>query len=684
MERALRNADKAGDTEAARRIAAAIRDAKSGSSTAPKTDRLPEERGMGERVGEAGLTWMESSIAGIPVIGPALQTGSDYLGTEIMGRLSGQDPAQMREDIWARRGQRAENNPASAMSGNLAGAMGPIGAAGATATGARLLGITGKNLGTRAAASGLSSAAISGADTAARGGDTADVLTSTGIGGTIGAAIPIVGAGISKGIGAVANKVGSGTRGVFRPEAEASRRVGAALQRDMASSPQAIANQADEAVAREAGIPMLNVDRGGETTRALARSVGNQSPEARATIERVASDRFAAQGDRATGFIRKIAGGNVDDLAFQDGIRIAAQSTNRPAYNRAYANPRAQSMWDQDFEQLMQAPAIQQSAKEATERGANRAAAEGFQPVKNPFQEVDGRLTLKRNPDGSTARPTLQFWDQVKRNLDSKIGVAERGGDNTLAGDLRTLKRALVDKLDQTVPEYGVARKGAAAFFDAEDAVEAGRKFVNARRSIPEAKRAFEKFSPAEKAGFRAGFASEMIDKIGAVGDRTNVINQVFKSKAAREQIELVFGPEKAKELEAYVRVEDLVDRLRGAMGNSTTARQLVELGIGAGGGYYATGDITGAAAGALAAKGFRSARQAVDNRVMQKVAEMLVSDDPKMIEAAVKQATKSQGFMNALESLGTMLAAPSRGAAISAQQPGPLELTVTQPAGVQ
>lgn len=623
--------------------------------------------------GDALTTWLEGAISGIPIAGPLIQKGADYLATEVGGRLSGQNPTQMRAGLDQRRAQRTEQYPASALSGNLAGAIAGTGAAGATATGSRLLGITGDTLLGRVGASAASNAAVSGADTAVRGGSGADIINNTVIGGGLGGAIPAAGTGIRAGLGALGERIAPTVNAVRAPEQEAQRRLGTAVARDVASNPTGVAGPVDEVAARISGVPLINADRGGETTRALARSVANQSPEARSTIEKVASDRFGGQSQRASDFIRLVTGGAVDDLGYQQAIRDTARYVNKPAYNRAYADPRAQDMWHEGFEQLMQAPAMQRAAAQATTRGANRATLEGFTPIKNPFEMVDGRMTLRRNPDGSIARPNLQFWDQTKRNLDSMIGKAERAGDNTYAGDLKALRGHLVDMTDQAVPSYQKARQGAASFFGAEDAIEAGKKFATSPRSIPEARKAFEKFSGPEKAAFQTGFASELIDRIKAVGDRSNVINQVFKSQAAREQMELVFGPQKLRQIEAYVRVEDLADRLRGAMGGSTTTRQLVELGIGTTGGYAFGGDLQSAATGALLARGAGALSKVVSGtanaKVMERIAQMLVSDDPKMIQAAVKQASQSPAFMRALEDIGGLLAAPVRGTALTVAQ---------------
>lgn len=182
-------------------------------------------------------------------------------------------------------------------------------------------------------------------------------------------------------------------------------------------------------------------------------------------------------------------------------------------------------------------------------------------------------------------------------------------------------------------------------------------------------RQAFNGFNGTEKQAFATGYASELIDRIKATGDRTNVINQIFKSQAARESMEMVLGAQKMKQIEAYVRVEDLADRLRGAMGNSTTPRQLTELGIGAGAGAYTTGDWRGAVGGALAVKSGRFLMQAANDKTMQQMAKILMSDQPQALVLAAQQAALKPAYMRALERLSDMLAIPARGGAVMAGQ---------------
>jgi len=609
-------------------------------------------------------------VQGIPVVGPMAQNASDALvGAGAV--LTGGDYEKTVEGLRARRAQLADANPVADVAGNLAGGIGAFGGLAATANGAQALGLTGSML-SRIGNSAASGAAISAADAAVKGGDPANVVGNAAIGGGIGAVTPPLAAGLGTIARAVGAKIAPTIAAATNPIDEGARRAGQVFVRDAQVNPGSMMNATDEAIARQAGVPLMNVDRGGETTRALARAVANQNPEARAIITKAADERFETQGLRAVDFIKRITGGAVDDLGYQQSIRDTAKLVNKPRYDAAFNAPNAQAVWNQPIRELMQSDTFRTAIRAAESRGTDKAAISGFKAVKNPFDfRPDGTVTLKVNPDGSRALPSLAFWDQVKRNLDGMIGTAQRSGDNALMADLTQMKAKLVQSLDASVPRYKIARQGAASFFDAEDALEAGKKFATQPRNVPEARQAFSKFSDVEKRAFQTGYASELIDRIRSARDRVNVISQVFGNQSSREMIELVFGQAKARQLEAYVRVENLADMIRGALGNSTTARQLVELGIGTGvggvGGFTLSGGnmgaaLQGAAIGAGAA-GAKALGQRVDAKVMQEVARILTSRDPKDLQKAIYNASMSPKWMDAIRAMEVQLQIGARGA---------------------
>lgn len=629
-----------------------------GSNAAQRWQKPPMENNLATSTAAT----ISGIVNGIPVLGPLAQNASDNL-MGIGAQLTGGNYDQTVEGLKARRQQIAEAAPIADVAGNLGGAIGSFGLLGATQVGANALGMVG-NLGTRVLNSGLSTLGLGAMDSMARGEAPADAVGQNLAPAAIASGIPVAGAVINQGIKAVGRKVQPLVGAVMDPIKEAQRRLGGAQMRDVAANPGLVLNQVDEAVAAANNVPLVNADRGGETVRALTRSVANQSPEARAVIDKTSSDRFASQADRAVQFVKRVVGGNVDDLGYQQTIKQAAQAVNDPAYKAAYSAPGAQAVWNAPIKELMQSDAFRAAINGAESMGTNKAAILGVKAVRNPFQFLpDGGVTLKTMPDGTRALPSLEFWNQVKRNLDGMIGVAQRNGDNVLTGDLTALKRKLVSSLDSAVPEYAIARQGAASFFGAEDALDAGKMFANQTRQIPEATKAFTAMTAAEKRAFQVGYASELVDKIKDARFRANVIDGTFGTPAKREMFDLVFGKAKARELEAYIRVEDLADKLRGALGNSTTARQLMELGIGAGSGFALTGgDWKGALTGAALAKGARYISTKADDRVMQEIARMLMSGDEALMRKAVGQASLSQVWMDSLDVLGKQLGAVSRG----------------------
>lgn len=613
-------------------------------------------------------TFAAAGPEGVPIIGPLLDKGAMAASAGIGSAISGDPYSKVRSEMEAMKAAGNEAHPIARLGGNLTGALATLGPVGATEAGGWALGTRGASLGGRALRSGISGAGISAADTVARGGDGFDAIQSAGIGGALGGAIPVLGAGIRGGLGAAGGSISQLFNSARNPAAEAERRLGGALSRDARAGD--IMTPVDEAAARAGNVPVINADRGGETTRALARSVGNQSPEARGMIERTASDRFASQGQRASNFIRRLTG-SADDVQLQERIRTAAVGANRPAYRQAYQDG-AELIKTPELERLMGSPAVVSAMKSAIKTGKDRAVREGMGTFSPAISVTDdGRIIFNKvNPAGGTTFPDLQFWDYTKRELDDIANAAARAGRNGEADTVRGLARSLREELDRMVPSYRGAREGAAAFFGAEDALEAGKKFANTPRLVPEARRAFQRFTAAERTAFGTGYASELIDRIGAAGDRTNVINSVFRNQAARESMEMVFGPARMRQLEAYVRVEDLVDRLRGAMGGSTTTRQLSELGIGAVGGGYYTGDLQGALIGAAVVGGPRFVRNRMEQNVMRQLGRLLTADDPALIQRLIHNAASSPRYMQALDRIGRNLQAPVRAGALSQTSP--------------
>jgi hypothetical protein len=620
------------------------------------------------------MTSTAATVSGLVNSVPFLQNISDaVIGTG--AQLTGGDYGQTVEGLRAKRDQIAQSAPIARMAGEIGGALGTFGAAAGTKLGAEALGMSG-NIGKQMLNAGLSSAGYSGLMGISEGKQGAELLGDMATGGAIGTASPVLAAGVRAAGRGINEAIVRPIATMANRDNEAIARVGKAVGMDRAAG--STMSAADEAVAASAGAPVMNADRFGSATRTLARTAVNVSPEAQGSLQGAVQDRFLTQGTRSKGFVNRLMNGATDDLALQDSLTQAAEKSNKVAYDAAYNAPAAQRVFSTELQELLQSDAIQNAVEQVVKRGSNRAAAGGYvAPKEVPFRQgSDGRYRVVQKADGTLVVPNLAYWDQIKRNLDGMIGTAKRGGDNTLTSDLMGLKRKLVSALDKQIPAYQKARQGAASFFGAEDAIDAGRKAFRMTKEVPELRRAHFALNATEKDAAAVGYASEMIDAIDAAKDRVNVINSLFGSPSARARNELFLGPQRARELEAYVKVEQTLDLLRNAVsGNSTTAQQLISAGVigGAGTvGFFGSGGDFGSAGGLafLAMAGRRGAQmlgKRVDDQVMKRVAEMLMSSDPKMVERAIQNASLSKANMEALDALMKGLELAGRGAALSA-----------------
>lgn len=619
------------------------------------------------------ITSAAATANGLSASVPFLQNTTDAIGGTV-AQLTGGSYDEYVNRQKAIRDQLAEAAPLARLAGEFGGYMAGSTALAGTKLGAEALGLTG-SLGKRVANSALSGAGLSTLDSISRGESGADTLGNAATAGALGGLLPVVGAGFRLAGRQIKKGVIDPVATMLAPDNAATANLGRVIGADKSTG--AFMSTADEAIAKAAGVPVLNADRFGPATRRLARTASNIDDESKALFSRTIDDRFAGQTGRAENFVKQLMGGATDDLALKDKLRAAADKANAFGYAKAFNDPKAKAVWSAPIADLMQSPTFRSAVDAAESRAADRAAVSGFKAVKNPFvQTADGGFTLKTNADGSRALPSLQFWDQVKRNLDGMIDAAKPtpigGGDRTKYADLVAMKQKLVQALDAQVPSYANTRSTAAGFFGAEDAIDVGRKAFSSTKNIPEMTRAHAALSAAEKDAASVGYASGLIDNIRASGDNRNIaIANFFNSPAARARNELFLGKTRARQLEAYVRVEQTVDMLRGAVkGNSTTAEQLIAAGAVGTGVGIATGDWqSGFTVGTLAAlgmKGMKLAGKKVDEKVMQRVAEALLSNDPKVLERAINNASMSQAYMDALDGLMQGIGLMSRSAALA------------------
>lgn len=557
-----------------------------------------------------------------------------------------------------------KQHPVLSAVGQIAGAVAlPVGGGlGAAGLGARML---------RGAAVGAGYGAASGAGEGEGATDRVSrAVTGAALGGAVGGAVPAVAGGVRT-AAEWANRalpVGGMLRSWVNPDAQAARNIAASLAEARAAG-QAGLSEAEVAAGAAAGGPQRVMDMLGEPGKSLIRSAANLSPEGRSMLSEATKDRFQGQQERAQALIEQIVGRVPDTDLELEALKSSARAANRAAYRRAYQEGSA-GLWTPELERLAGSDAVASAMKTAATKGRDRAIAEGHGAFNPRIRFTpDGRMEFARGPSGVPTYPDLQFWDYTRQALADDAKAAFRSGRTGEGSVLSDLAGKLNAELDSLVPAYRAARRGAAGAFGAEDALEAGKKFIGSGMELPAAARAVAKFSPEERKLFQVGLAADITQRIGRPGVNRSILNhQIFASPIEVKQLRIAFGDEGAKQFEAFLRTESVMDIARQALGNSDTARQLLERGL-AGAGRASAGGIGGASIGGLATGDYSPSnllswalvagggRAALDMRVAQRVAKMLVSKDPAVIRKGLSAVSRSTRMMQALRAFDARIA---------------------------
>lgn len=483
------------------------------------------------------------------------------------------------------------------------------------------------------------------------------VSTAEGIVGGVlgGAAGPVVGKAVEAGYDKFGRPIVGAMRGWANPEGEAARRLYQAIDKDavdIAAGKATGMTVQQWAAAKAAGEPVTLADLGSARTQSLLRSAANTSPEARGMLEKALNDRFEQQTERVAGDVRKLVSGGANAGKTADQLVAEYDVARKPAYAAAFNHPKAQGMWDPDLQQMAQAPVVKNAIQMATINAKNEAAKLGLPPPQVPFRFApDGQVSMVGN-----MTPNLQFWDVVKKNLD---GMGREG---------QQWSKVLREHLDQQVPLYGKARGVASQFFGERDALEAGRSLAGKKVDPQVIEKVMRQMNPAERDLFREGYASDWAGRvIKNVGDSRDITKAMFNSPNERARAQAVFGPAGMAKIQARMTLETIMDGARKAMGNSTTARQLIEAGLAGGAlsGYESGWDPTkmalgfGMGAGARAglshrlgaemASGAKNLIGKVDSRTAAHVAELLTSNDPTKLAKGLQMAVGNKKIADGL-----------------------------------
>ena len=531
----------------------------------------------------------------------------------------------------------------------------------------------------------------------------AKTAIQTGVGTFAGAALPFITTPLSIATRVALEKLGISRlpwfRNIEQEAAQGVTRAGTEAQDIERQARQRYLDEARQAVAQGQPIPRpperqtltpqelgpgrpgMTIDVLGAPGRDLARSAANLSSVARGTLEGPLYERRAGQLGRVE-----------EELAPTLNYPTAGQQRSAlarptPETNRLYNE--AREIGDGRIE-VGNTPLAQLAQM--------RIVQSAFRAVESGLGDAHILETMQRQAQGLAPRqpPSLNdlaVWDAVKRKLDDiyKTAVGKAPNRARLVEDATRQLRA---ELDRQVPEYAQARARAQAEIVARNAFEEGVTFLT-RGDPYEMQQALAHMatvSPQALDTFRQGFTHAMLNAMRKKATAGNLYAQVKETPDATLRMQIALGQGPTAALGRQRADEGIMQRaLEATVGNSTTARQLQQMGLAAGAGAAFGGVALGMSAdeltgighrihsgifggAALPAIGFitqaltRRPGLHVDQLVAERIAQMLVSRDPAQLARLSALARQTPALQTALRSLADVaVPAATRGAAYEA-----------------
>lgn len=284
--------------------------------------------------------------------------------------------------------------------------------------------------------------------------------------------------------------------------------------------------------AQRMGVPMTGIDTGGIELRGLAEA--SMNPENRETRELYDEMTERQAGARGRVEERVNQSFKPDDYqTMKKRLKTDLNKNSSPMYKEL--SVKYPSLKSEALMQIMNTP----SGKKAVERA-----------VKS-IRDKPGATLGKADAMGMITKPSIEFLDQVKDELDDMINKEEMTGDvynPTKKGRrLRALRNALRDEVDKLTTDpktgesaYKAARKTWAGDLEIMDALRLGREEF---RKLPpdEFKEAIKDLDFSERDALRTGIAQSLMDTLGKAGKRVNPADKIVDSPETLAKLEAVF-----------------------------------------------------------------------------------------------------------------------------------------------
>lgn len=460
-------------------------------SATPPEWKDPLSSDMGAKAQAIGSAWLND----IPIAGPSILD----LAQKGKAALYGVPLETVKYDT-----QRAmDANPVEAKTAGVLSSVASLAPLAATNIGGKLLGATG-SLPSQMGFGLVSGGAISGADTAARGGSAEDITKSAMIGGGTGFAMPLV----ARGAGALWNAVtGKGVSAEAKQIAQTLKDDGV----DPAAIPQMLKDLGPDAMAVDLGPNMQQLGGG------LASTPGT----AQKTLREAVAARSKGDTARVANDVAQTVGNAPDIEKLTADIIATRKAASDPIYKAVRPQPLKPTP---NLKFVFETP----MGKDALAEAIKIARNDGFDP---------------------SSGLTVGVIDYMKQALDDIAAEALKAGKNNKWRQAKDLATLLRNEADAQVPQYAAAREAFAGPSQIKDAIETGQTLLNKDVSPMQLQGMLKDMSGGERDALLQGFQAQVGNMLGNSGNNVRTIRDMLRKPYNESKLRILLGDDVTDDL---------------------------------------------------------------------------------------------------------------------------------------
>lgn len=159
------------------------------------------------------------------------------------------------------------------------------------------------------------------------------------------------------------------------------------------------------------------------------------------------------------------------------------------------------------------------------------------------YENAPGRKPGQMTLEGMIAKPSLEFYDYLRKGFDQSIANEEKGGATEYSEVLRNLRQSFVSRLDEMAPGYQEARIEVGDDLNIRDALRSGRNFMQLQPEQIE--KLVTGMTFMQKDAYRTGAAQKLFEMMNRSSSANfNAASAIIDSPSMAQRLRPLFDSE--------------------------------------------------------------------------------------------------------------------------------------------